>query len=94
MVISTSNPCHDPAAATVIVVPLTSDTDGQERLPMPVLAASTANGLRHTSAAMCGRVSCIRKDRLRGPLGQISSTDLRRIRLGVAAVIGLADLLA
>jgi mRNA interferase MazF len=75
----------------VIVVPLTSDTDGQERLPMPVLAAAPAIGLRHTSAAMCGRVSCVRKDRLSAPMGQLSSTDLRRIRLGVAAVIGLSD---
>jgi len=93
VVISTPSPCRNTTAATVIVVPLTSDTDGQERLPMPVLPPSPANGLQHTSAAMCARVSCVRKDRLGSALGQLSASDLRRIRLGVAAVIGLGDLL-
>jgi hypothetical protein len=49
--------------------------------------------MRHISAATGGRLSGVRKDRLRDPLGQLSSTDLSRIRLGVAAVIGLGDLL-
>jgi|688.fasta_scaffold332925_4 mRNA interferase MazF len=52
VVISNAGPCRGHTAATVIVVPLTSDTDGQERLPMPVLTPSTANGLR-TPAPQC-----------------------------------------
>lgn len=42
---------------------------------------------------MCGRVSCIRKARLNQRLGALTAQDLRQVRLGVAAVIGLADLL-
>jgi mRNA interferase MazF len=93
VVISNPGRCQDPAAATVIVVPLTSQTDGQPRLPMPVIAADGDNGLQRTSAAMCGRVSCVRKDRLVATLGVLKAADLRAIRLGVAAVVGLADVL-
>ncbi len=91
--ISTPGRCQDPDAPTVIVVPLTSDTDGQSRLPMPVITPDATNGLKRLSAAMCGRVSCVRKDLLSAPLGVLQTTDLRQIRLGVAAVIGLGDLL-
>ena len=80
-------------AETVLVVPLTSDTDGKQRLPMPVIAPDPGNGLLQRSAAMCGRVSCIRKARLNQRIGTIHPQELRRVRLGVAAVIGLTDLL-
>jgi hypothetical protein len=42
---------------------------------------------------MAGRVTSIRKARLDQFLGEVSASDLRRIRLGVVAVIGLAELL-
>jgi mRNA interferase MazF len=42
---------------------------------------------------MCGHVSCIRKARLNERIGTIHPQELRRVRLGVAAVIGLTDLL-
>ena len=93
VVISNPGRCRDPEAATVVVVPLTSQTDGQPRLPMPVILPDAGNGIQRTSAAMCGRVSCIRKDRLVQTLGQLQPAHLRAIRLGVAAVIGLADVL-
>ena len=93
VVISNPDRCLDPAASTVIVVPLTSDTDGRQRLPMPVIPADPANGLARSSAAMCGRVSCVRKDRLSAPLGQLEPQELNRVRLGVAAVIGLGEVL-
>ena len=93
VVISNTDRCLDPAASTVIVVHLTSDTDGQQRLPMPVFPAAASNGLQRSSAAMCGRVSCVRKERLSAPLGQLEPQELRRVRLGVAAVIGLGDVL-
>ena len=93
VVISTQGRCQDPDAATVIVVPLTSQTDGVPRLPMPVIAADADNGLQRTSAAMCGRIRCIRKDRLVETLGRLNPADLRAIRLGVAAVVGLANVL-
>ena len=80
-------------AETVLVVPLTSETDGKQRLPMPVIAPDPGNGLLQRSAAMCGRVSCIRKARLNERIGTIHPQELRRVRLGVAAVIGLTDLL-
>jgi mRNA interferase MazF len=80
-------------AETVLVVPLTSDTDGKQRLPMPVIAPDPGNGLLQRSAAMCGRVSCIRKARLNQRIGAVHPQELRRVRLGVAAVIGLTDLL-
>ena len=83
----------DPHADTVIVVPLTSDTDGSQRLSMPVILPDDSNGLEHTSAAMAGRVSSVRKTRLDQRIGEVSASDLRRIRLGVVAVIGLAELL-
>ena len=93
VVISNLDRCQDPAATTVIVVPLTTATDGRPRLPMPVIAPDAANGLNCISAALCGRVSCIRKERLVATLGLLEPSDLRAIRLGVAAVIGLADVL-
>ena len=93
VVISSSARGADIAAETVIVVPLTSDTDGRQRLPMPVIHPNAVNGLIKPSAAMCGRVSCIRKVRLNQWLGVLTVQELRRVRLGVAAVTGLADLL-
>ena len=83
----------DPSADTVIVVPLTTDTDGRQRLPMPVIVPDARNGLQHPSAAMAGRVTSVRKTRLDQRIGEVSASDLRRIRLGVVAVIGLAELL-
>ena len=93
VVISSSERGRDAKAETVLVVPLTSDTDGQQRLPMPVITPDPSNGLVQRSAAMCGRVSCIRKARLDQQIGSVHAQQLRRVRLGVAAVIGLADLL-
>ena len=80
-------------AETVLVVPLTSDTDSKQRLPMPVIAPGPSNGLVQRSTAMCGRVSCIRKARLDQQISSVQARKLRRVRLGVAAVIGLTDLL-
>ena len=77
----------------MIVVPLTTDTDGRQRLPMPVIVPDARNGLQHPSAAMAGRVTSVRKTRLDQRIGEVSASDLRRIRLGVVAVIGLAELL-
>ena len=93
VVISSSDRGRDAKAETVLVVPLTSDTDGKQRLPMPVITPDLSNGLVQRSAAMCGRVSCIRKARLDQQIGSIQARELRRVRLGVAAVIGLTDLL-
>jgi mRNA interferase MazF len=93
VVISSSARSKDATADTVLVVPLTSDTDGKQRLPMPVIAPDPSNGLLQRSAAMCGRMSCIRKARLNQRIGALNPQELRRIRLGVAAAIGLADLL-
>ena len=93
VVISSSQRGRDATAETVLVVPLTSDTDGKQRLPMPVITPEPTNGLVQPSAAMCGRVSCIRKARLDQQIGTVQALELRRVRLGVAAVIGLTDLL-
>ena len=93
VVISSSERGRDAKAETVLVVPLTSDTDGKQRLPMPVITPDPSNGLVQRSAAMCGRVSCIRKARLDQQIGSVHAQQLRRVRLGVAAVIGLTDLL-
>ena len=93
VVISSSDRGRDAKAETVLVVPLTSDTDGKQRLPMPVITPDPSNGLLQRSAAMCGRVSCIRKARLDQQIGSVQALELRRVRLGVAAVIGLTDLL-
>ena len=93
VVISSSERGRDAKAETVLVVPLTSDTDGKQRIPMPVITPDPSNGLVQRSAAMCGRVSCIRKARLDQQIGTVQARELRRVRLGVAAVIGLTDLL-
>ena len=93
VVISSSERGRDAKAETVLVVPLTSDTDGKQRLPMPVITPDPSNGLVQRSAAMCGRVSCIHKARLDQQIGTVHAQQLRRVRLGVAAVIGLTDLL-
>ena len=93
VVISSSDRGRDAKAETVLVVPLTSDTDGKQRLPMPVITPDPSNGLVQRSAAMCGRVSCIRKARLDQQIGSVQALELRRVRLGVAAVIGRTDLL-
>lgn len=93
VVISSEQRGTSPSADTVIVVPLTSETDGRQRLPMPLLMPSPSNGLERPSAAMCGRVTTVRKVRLDMQLGSVNDPELRRIRLGVAAVIGLTDLL-
>jgi len=92
-VISSSERGRDAKAETVLVVPLTSDTDGKQRLSMPVITPKPSNGLVQRSAAMCGRVSCIRKARLDQHIGTVHAPELRRVRLGVAAVIGLTDVL-
>jgi mRNA interferase MazF len=93
VVISSSSRGRNDAMDTVLVVPLTSDTDRKPRLPMPVIAPLPSNGLELHSAAMCGRVSCIRKSKLTQRIGALTPQELRRVRLGVAAVIGLSDLL-
>ncbi len=62
------------------LVPLTSDTDRKPRLPMPVIAPLPSNGLELHSAALCGSASC-------------PPQELRMVRVGVAAVMGLSDLL-
>ena len=93
VVISTAQRCLDPQADTWIVVPLTSDTDRKDRLPMPLLLPDQGNGLSKPSAAMAARVSCLRRQIFQTCLGQVSPRDLRRIRLAVVAAIGLADLL-
>ena len=93
VVISSSARGRNEAMDTVIVVPLTSDTDRKPRLPMPVIAPLPSNGLELHSAAMCGRLSCIRKTKLTQRIGELTPQELRRVRLGVAAVIGLGDLL-
>lgn len=49
--------------------------------------------LRPSSAAQGGRITCLRRLHLNRRIGGVQATDLRRIRLGVMAVIGLADLL-
>ena len=93
VVISSSDRGRDAKAETVLVVPITSDTDGQQRLPMPVITPDQSNGLVQNSAAMCGRVSCIRKAHLDQQIDTLHAQQLRRVRLGVAAVIGLTDLI-
>ena len=93
VVISSSERGRDAKAETVLVVPLTSDTDGKQRLPMPVITPDPSNGLVQRSAAMCGRVSCIRKARLDQQIGSVHAQQVRRVRLGVAAVLGLSNLL-
>jgi mRNA interferase MazF len=93
VVISSATRGSSTSMDTIVVVPLTSDTDGRQRLPMPVIAPAPGNGLRHPSAAMCGRVSCVRKAKLTMRIGGLTAQELRRVRLGVAAVIGLNDLL-
>ena len=93
VVISSSERERDAKAETVLAVPLTSDTDGKQRIPMPVITPDPSNGLVQRSVAMCGRVSCIRKARLDQQIGSVHAQQLRRVRLGVAAVIGLTDLL-
>ncbi len=93
VVISSSSRGRNNTMETVLVVPLSSDTDRKQRLPMPVIAPLPGNGLERHSAALCGRVSCIRKSKLRQQIGTLTPQELRRVRLGVAAVIGLSDLL-
>ncbi|WP_398327835.1 type II toxin-antitoxin system PemK/MazF family toxin [Vulcanococcus sp.] len=58
VVISSSARGRNATAETVLVVPLTSDTDGKQRLPTPVIAPDPGNGQLQRSAALCGRVSC------------------------------------
>jgi mRNA interferase MazF len=83
----------DPGIDTVIIVPLTSDTDGRSRLVSPLLMPSPENGLVSISAAMCTRVSCLRKSLFTEVLGKVSREELRLIRAGVVAVIGMGELL-
>ena len=52
---------------------------------MPVITPEPSNGLVQRSAAMCGRVSCIRKARLDQQIGSVHAQQLRRVRLEVAA---------
>jgi mRNA interferase MazF len=92
VVISSSAREEHSTADSVLVVPLSSDTDGRQRLPMPVIHPDPGNGLLKPSAALCGRLRCTRTTRLNQRLGSLSAQELRRVRLGVAAVIGLADL--
>ena len=89
---SSSERGRDAKAETVLVVPLTSDTDSKLRLPMPVITPDPSNGLVQLTASMCGRVICIGKARLDQQIGTVHAQLLCRVRLGMAAVIGLTDL--
>ena len=93
MVISSSERRRDAKAETVLVVPFTSDTDGQQRLPMPLITQDPSNGLVQGSAAMCGRISCIRKARLDQQIGTDHAQQLRSVRLRVTTMFALNDLL-
>ena len=77
----------------MLVVPFTSDTDGQQRLPMPLITQDPSNGLVQGSAAMCGRMSCIRKARLDQQIGTDHAQQLRSVRLRVTTMFALNDLL-
>ena len=50
VVISSSARGADSTADTVLVVPLSSDTDGRQRLPMPVIHPAPGNGLLKPAA--------------------------------------------
>ena len=60
---------------------------------MPLITQDPSNGLVQGSAAMCGRMSCIRKARLDQQIYTDHAQQLRSVRLRVTTMFDLNDLL-
>jgi mRNA interferase MazF len=74
---------------TVLVCPMSSDVQEGIRL-RPVVAPTSANGLRLRSQIMTDKVAPIRRERVRSVLGRLDRTTTGNLDRALLVVLGLA----
>lgn len=81
--------------ASVILCQMTSTPPTSERAEAPdfrvSLTPDAANGLREPSQIMADKPVTVRRTRIGATVGRLAPTDLRRLDVGLAFAIGLAD---
>ena len=78
------------SSTTILVVPFTS-----ELVDTPItrltIAATTGNGLHHTSQLMFERITHAQRKRCHGPYGRLTAEDMLAADGRIAAMLGLAN---
>jgi len=75
--------------ASVVICPMTSElVDADFRI---TIEPSPETGLRVRSQAMADKPVTIRRERIRERIGQLGATDMARLSVALALVMGLAD---
>ncbi len=72
---------------SIIVCPLTSRDDGSQLIRLPV-SPSSALRLSHPSWIMVDKLTSVRRDRLRQPLGRISDDEILALNRSLAVFLG------
>src|SRR3974390_13076 len=76
--------------ASVVVCQMTSDLSDAPDFRVTIEPTET-NGLRVRSQVMADKPVTIRRERIGRPIGQLESTDIARLNIALAFVMGLAD---
>lgn len=76
--------------ASVIVCQMTSDLSDAEDFRVTV-EPTDANGLRLRSQVMADKPVTIRRERVGAVIGQLDRTDIARINVALAFVMGMGD---
>lgn len=76
--------------ASVVVCQMTSDLSDAPDFRVPIEPSPT-NGLRVRSQVMADKPVTIRRERIGRPIGKLDDTDIVRLNIALAFVMGLAD---
>jgi mRNA interferase MazF len=79
-----------PAHASVIVCQMTSELSEASDFRVTIEPGEN-NGLRARSQVMADKPVTIRRERIGGRIGRLDETDLARLNIALAFVMGLAD---
>ena len=75
---------------SVVVCPMTMAIDDVPDVRITV-EPSTQNGLRAPSQIMVDKPVTVRRERVGGRIGRLGDTDIARLNIALALVLGLAD---
>lgn len=77
-----------PTSKAVVVLPLTSKTDGPEG-PRVTLQPSAQNGLRQSSRVMVDKPSLIRRDKIGAEFGRLGPAEMVLVNRAMAHFLGI-----
>jgi mRNA interferase MazF len=78
-----------PGWRSIIVVPLSTSTAQAGRGPSAVLLSQGAAGLSKDSIALCHQVTTLDRAKLTERIGELNSTELSRVEVGIKAAMDL-----